>query len=388
MRPDIQIKSGSASNSRSAKARILVVEDDPATNQYICEALARDYRTESAFDGREALAKATHVHPDLIVTDEIMPKMSGGRLVHAIRDRPELDLVPIIILSAKTDDELRVRLLREGAQDYIMKPFSAEELCARVTNLVALKRVREELVGQNESLKRLTTDLKAANKDLEAFSYSVSHDLRAPLRRIENYSSLLESDYKVALDGAGKKLVDSIRNQAGRMDRLIDDLLNFARLGRRPMQSKAVDMTRLARTVFQELASVSKPSPRLELRPLPHARADESLVRQVVTNLLSNAIKFSRHREVSWIEVGGQTEGGHNTYYVKDNGAGFDERHLDKLFGVFQRLHPESEFEGTGVGLALVQRIIQRHGGRIWARAKVNEGATFHFTLPAWSEAN
>jgi light-regulated signal transduction histidine kinase (bacteriophytochrome) len=215
----------------------------------------------------------------------------------------------------------------------------------------------------------------------------VSHDLRAPLRAIDGFTRILVEDHAKALDPEGRRVLDVISKEGQRMGQLIDDLLAFSRLGRRALQPVEVDLTALARQIFNELAEHA-PKRRLKLRltPLPPAHADPSLLRQVLINLLDNAIKYTRLRKVGEIQIGGAVQGSENVYYIKDNGAGFDMQYADKLFGVFQRLHSDEEFEGTGVGLALVQRIIRRHGGRVWAEAKVDEGATFFFTLPVHSE--
>jgi len=229
----------------------------------------------------------------------------------------------------------------------------------------------------------IINELEAANKELEGFSYSVSHDLRAPLRGIAGFAQLLVSAPKDKIEQDGQRWLGIIQSETQRMGRLIDELLNFSRLGRQQITLISLDMTSLAKTVFEELtAHQTERKPQLELKPLPPARGDPTLMRQVFVNLLSNAIKFSRNRENPVIEIGFESDAEENRYYVKDNGAGFDPRYAHKLFGVFQRLHHEDEFEGTGVGLALVQRILHRHGGRIWAEAKLNEGATFYFTLP------
>jgi signal transduction histidine kinase len=348
---------------------VLVVEDNPEMNSFISETLAAEYRTESAFDGPSALEKALRLRPDLILTDMMMPGMSGQQLVEAIRQRKELEHIPVIMVTAKADDHSRVDLLRAGAQDYLLKPFSAEELCVRVSNLVKLKKARQEL--------------EAANKELEAFAYSVSHDLRAPLRGIDTYSGVLLEDYHERLDDEGKQMLGMLRRQTKRMNRLIDDLLSFSRLGRQQMQPGRVDMTALARGVFHDLLTgAAGRKIELKLDAIPPAQGDPALLRQVWVNLLSNAIKFTRPREVATVEVSGTNGADLNAYSVKDNGVGFDQAYADKLFGVFQRLHGQEEFEGTGVGLALVQRIVQRHGGKIWVEAKENQGATFHFTLP------
>jgi light-regulated signal transduction histidine kinase (bacteriophytochrome) len=228
-----------------------------------------------------------------------------------------------------------------------------------------------------------TQALEAANKELESFSYSVSHDLRAPLRAISGFSNLLWEDHKDHLDEEAKRKLGIIRGQAERMGQLIDDLLTFSRFGRKAIEPSELDMVDLAKNTFQRLHNGSEGnSIEFNVGRLPSATADRSLLEQVWCNLLSNAIKFSSQRDKPVVEVGGIVEEDENIYYVRDNGAGFDPRYRDKLFGVFQRLHDESEFPGTGVGLALVHRIITRHGGRIWADSQPGDGATFHFSLP------
>ena len=235
-------------------------------------------------------------------------------------------------------------------------------------------------------VKQSTQQLESSNRELEAFSYSVSHDLRTPLRAVDNFSKIISEEYGDKLDNEGKHLINMIRESSQRMGELIDDLLLFSQLGRKTIKLENINMNGLVQSVFEELkVSLSKQGIQCSIHELPPARADSALIKQVWINLLSNAIKFTGPRKVPAIEVGSQTDGELNCYYVKDNGVGFDMKFKDKLFGVFQRLHDTDEFEGTGVGLAIVERIVTRHGGNVWADGKVDRGATFYFSLPSKS---
>lgn len=244
----------------------------------------------------------------------------------------------------------------------------------------SLRALNEEL---EERVQQRTTQLEASNEELEAFAYSVSHDLRAPLRAVDGFSRLLQEEYAGKLDAEGRRLLDVVRDGTRKMDRLITDLLTLSRATRTEMKRTRVDMTALAESCYGDVAP---PTVRERLQftaaPLPDAIGDLSLLRQVWLNLLSNAVKFTEKSEIRRIDVGGGASGGANTYFVRDSGVGFDPDYAHKLFGVFQRLHGAEEFEGTGIGLAIVQRIVHRHGGRVWAEGKVGGGATFYFSLP------
>ena len=228
-----------------------------------------------------------------------------------------------------------------------------------------------------------TSELRAANRELEAFSYSVSHDLRAPLRAIAGFVQILEDDHGDTLPPEARRHLERVKLNARRMGQLIDDLLAFSRIGRTTMSRQTVDVSAVAATAAQDAIAASGRDIVLSLSPLPPCYGEPALLNQVFVNLISNAIKFTAGVPNPAITIGATSSNGENVYFVRDNGAGFDERYAEKLFGVFQRLHRSDEFEGTGVGLAIVHRIISRHGGRIWAEGKLNGGATFYFTLPA-----
>jgi signal transduction histidine kinase len=356
---------------------VLVVEDNPDMSRLLCDILSADCRTEAAFDGAEGLKRAADLRPDLIVTDVMMPGMGGDELVRALRQRPELQEIPIIVLTAKADDDLRIQLLREGAQDYVTKPFSAEELRARAGNLITLKRARDVL-------REAKIAAEAANDELEAFSYSVSHDLRAPLRGLDGFSQVLLQEHAERLDDEGRDYLQRIRAAAQRMAALIDDLLRLSRLGRGSLNRQTVDLSAMARDVAASLRETNGHGERVvtfEIEPGLLDVGDARLLRVALENLLGNAWKFSARRPRARIGFFRAEVEGVPAYVVEDNGAGFNMDYAEKLFVPFQRLHPASQFEGTGIGLATVRRIIRRHGGQIWARGTPEEGAAFTFTL-------
>ena len=255
-----------------------------------------------------------------------------------------------------------------------------EELQAEVIRRQAVER---DLLEANARLEEHAAELEASRKELESFSYSISHDLRVPLRAIDGYSGMLLKRYEATLDGEGKRLLKVIRDNTARMSQLIDDILALSRAGRQDMRFAECNMQDLVRAVWSELEPLRTGRDiSFSVASLPPVWGDPVLLRQALGNLLANAIKFTGQRQAAAIEVLAAPAGGQCVYCVKDNGAGFDQAYADKLFGVFQRLHGADEFEGTGVGLAIVKSIVARHGGRVWAEGRVDQGASIYFALP------
>jgi two-component system sensor histidine kinase/response regulator len=376
-------------------ARILIVDDEADLVTALCRILeAQGYSTTgaaSAMQGLDALRAAMLVDAtrfDVLITDLTMPNMNGVALLREAL-AIDADLVGIVMTGHGTIDTA-VEAMKGGALDYILKPFNLsvampvlKRACAvrglRLENAALLRQVANRTAQLEES----NSQLRIANKDLDAYSSSVSHDLRGHLNRIIGFSQILSDGGAGPLSAPQKELMDYVCVGGEQLLRLADDLLRFARLGKQSMVKENVEVTPLVHKIFHELQDAS-PDRTVELRvgALPEALADPSLFRQVLVNLLSNALKFTQRVSEPIIEVTGQARAGETTYCIRDNGAGFDMAHAQRLFSSFQRLHTESEFAGTGLGLAIVQRVLERHGGTISAEASVGKGAAFTFTLP------
>ena len=292
-------------------------------------------------------------------------------------------LAPVIIIGVV----LSILLISTEFRQAFSEDYFRLLMLLLVVIMVAFLFERIEKVrilnDMNDKLKKRTDKLEDANNELEAFAYSVSHDLRVPLRAIDGFSRIVIEDYEDKLDDEGKRLLNIIRENTHKMGQLIDDILLLSRASRQEMKFTKIDMEKLAKRVFEEQKlSSQERNICLEIKSLPPSYGDRALLQQVLNNLISNSFKFTSPKKKGIIEIGAENRNNEVIYYVKDNGVGFDMKYMDKLFGLFQRLHSTSEFEGTGVGLSIVQRVIRRHGGTVWGEGKLDEGATFYFSIP------
>jgi DNA-binding response OmpR family regulator len=397
--------SNDATSSLLGPKKVLAVDDSLTYLHGLADALRIEgYDVVLAHSGEEALEMLAVQPVDCILLDLIMPGIGGKETCRRIKTAPVVRDIPLIMLTALEDRTAMIEGLAAGADDYISKSSEMEVLKARVRAQIRRKqfedenrRIREELLHREleatearaarelaETRAHLVGELEKKNKELEAFSYSVSHDLRAPLRSIDGFSKMLLEDYGDSLDGKGKEYLNNVRGSAQRMNELIDGMLDLSRVGRAEMHRMTVDLSALAHAVVSELRkNDSGRTVHCEIEEGLVVEADSRLMRIALDNLIGNAWKFSAKVAAANIEFRAEHRNGELVYIVRDNGSGFDMKYAGKLFNPFQRLHSESEFSGTGVGLATVHRVVDRHGGRIWAEGKEGVGATVYFTLPA-----
>jgi two-component system sensor histidine kinase/response regulator len=380
---------------RTSLGRILIVDDELALVEALCRTLqSQGYSTAGAASGQEALdmlrsAKTGEaVAFDILITDLMMPVMGGIALLRAARDL-DSNLMSIVMTGHGTVSTA-VDAMNAGALDYILKPFNlsvARPVLSRALTMRKLRVENDALVSQvaarSAELEESNRQLQTANKDLDAYNSSVSHDIRGHLNQIIGFSQIMRDGKSGELNSKQQSFLEYICGSGQQILQLTDDLLRFARLGQQPILKERVVVGDLIQQSFNNLQRLAAGTPvELRMSALPDAFADPALLKQVFVNLLSNAIKFSRHVAQPTVTVEGCREGGECSYRVSDNGAGFDMAHADRLFKRFSRLHSDAEFSGAGVGLSIVQRIVERHGGRITADAGIGIGANFVFTLP------
>lgn len=359
------------------KNTILIVDDEQANIRILSDLLRTDYTLRVAINGEKAVHIAmTDRSIDLVLLDIMMPGIDGYEVCEKLKASPVTRDIPVIFLTAKVLAEDEHKGFEVGAVDYITKPISPDIVLARVNTQIRLRNV-------SNFLKDKVNELKIANEELDAFSASVAHDLRAPLRAIDGFSHLAENKFKSGNEEEAIQYMLTIRSNVKKMGALIDDLLTFSRTKRQEMQVQQVSPDSLANLVFEELFSMEAGRHVEFINPnLPPCKADPNLLKIVFVNLISNALKFTRAVANPCIEIGHiNNENSKSSYFVRDNGVGFNMEQVEKVFAVFQRLHKQNDYEGTGIGMSIVQRIIQRHGGRIWAESEINKGTTFFFTL-------
>jgi light-regulated signal transduction histidine kinase (bacteriophytochrome) len=358
------------------------VDDEAAQMRALCNTLGdHGYETHGFTDGAAALEALGRVRFDLILADLMMPGMDGIALLEAARQIDQ-DVVGIIMTGEGTITSA-VAAMKTGALDYILKPFKLSVILPVLARALAVRDLRIANVKLERSIRERTAELEAANKELEAFAYSISHDLRSPLLVISGSAEMLIDDYAGHMPGAAQEIVRNIIMGSERMAQLINDLLRLSHLGRQALKMSSVNVGTLVREVLAELQKGhGERHVAVHIGDFPACIGDPALLKQVFTNMLSNAFKFTRDKEKPVVEVTCQPQAEEDIYCVRDNGAGFDMEQAKELFGAFQRFHSAQQFEGTGVGLSIVHRIIERHGGRVWAEAEPDNGASFYFSLP------
>lgn len=387
-----------ASGTLLARQRLLYLEESRLSEARLRAIFAAMTDVVLVLSREGRYLEIAPTNPDLLYkpAEELI-----GRTLHELFPPGQADFFHQAVLRAlemgnTTDIEYGLNIgEKEILFEAKLSPMSPDAVVLVARDVTERKRTEEALKLHRDHLEEMvvqrTAQLQEANKELEAFSFSVSHDLRAPLRALDGFSRILEDEHSGALDVEGRRLLGVIRTNAKKMGQLIDDLLTFSRLGRKPIARETVEVAALVRNAWDELQPERwNRTVELGIGELPPCEADPSLLKQVWMNLLINALKFTRGRDPALIEVGSCPSDGETAYFIKDNGVGFDAKYAHKLFGVFQRLHRMEDFEGTGVGLAIAQRIVHRHGGRIWAHAEVEKGAIFYFTVPeesAWEAA-
>ena len=365
----------------SKTPRLFVVDDEAALMTALCSTLRGEgYDTVGFTSASAALNALPGSRCDLLLTDLMMPEMDGIDMLRAAL-RIDPSLVGVVMTGAGSV-ATAVEAMKAGALDFILKPFNLNAILPVLSRALQVHRLRLDNEELQQRLHRRTVELEAANKELASYSQSISHDLRAPLRSLAALCEVTVREHSQDVPAAVLRRLSAMQTGAQRMERLVEDLLRLSKLGRQALQVEPVAVEELVAEVVQELRETNPGRVvDVQIGPLPAAQADRLLLQQVYVNLLSNAFKFTKHQAHATVEVGAQAQDGTVVYFVRDNGAGFDMARASRLFEAFQRLHSNAAYEGTGVGLSIVQRIVERHGGRIWAESEVGRGATFRFTL-------
>jgi light-regulated signal transduction histidine kinase (bacteriophytochrome) len=374
--------------SDNAPAIILNVDDNDAARYAKTRTLQRaGFEVREAGTGAETLRKITEAQPDLVLLDVKLPDMSGFEVCRQIKTNPATAAVLVVQMSAVFVEKKDLVLgLEGGADGYLTEPVQPEELIATIKAFIRLRRAEAQLRQANLELQRQAEELRRSNEDLQQFAYSASHDLQEPLRMVTNYVQLLAQRYQGKLDGDADDFIKFAVEGTARMQELIDDLLNYARVQTKGRVFEQIDCEEVfERVLFMLQTKVEEENAVITHDPLPVVLADGVQLGQLLQNLLSNALKF-HGGEPPCVHVSAERKGHEWVFTVRDQGIGIDPQFAKRIFTIFQRLHTRSEFPGTGVGLAICKRIVERHGGRIWVESELGKGATFYFTLPVSRE--
>jgi two-component system sensor histidine kinase/response regulator len=371
--------------------RVLLIEDNPGDARLIQEMLAGPrggaFELERVDCLSGGLDRVVARKPDVVLLDLGLPDAQGLEALRAMQGRAAR--VPVVVLTGLNDEEVAAQAVQEGAQDYLVKgQIDSSQLARAIRYAIGRKQIDEARVHAEESLRETLAELEGRNQELESFTYSVSHDLKEPLRTLESFSHFLLEDYAAQLDEQGKDYLARMGRAAARMKQMIEELLALSRLARRPEELVRVDVGQVVANItaaFQ--VALEEKGGRIEVEGgLPSVLGDRSRVEQIFGNLIANGMKFNRS-EGPVVTVGAnETDAGAATFFVRDNGIGIDPQYHDKIFGVFQRLHRREEYDGTGAGLAIVKRAAEALGGRVWLDSAPDAGATFFVSLPLWRE--
>ena len=378
------------------KGYILLVDDQPDNLRLLSALLSeRGYEPRGVINGSMAIKAAKSSQPDLILLDILMPEMDGYETCEQLKSEEKTRDIPVIFISAKDETIDKVRAFGLGALDYITKPFHVDEVLARIENHLSLRKLQKQLKEQNllfqqemmirqqaeQALQKANQELAQSNAELEQFAYVTSHDLQAPLATITTYAQLLEQLYENQRDTEANQYIQYIVNGCLRMQSLIEDLLEYSRFKKNKKTFSAIDCNSILATVCSNLQStISKNQATIVYHNLPTVIGDSSQLVQLFQNLIDNAMKYRREEQPK-IEISVESRENEYLFAVQDKGIGIDPKYFERIFQIFQRLHTPEEYAGTGIGLAICQKIVELHGGRIWVESQLGEGTTFYFTI-------
>jgi len=373
------------------KSKILIVDDEPSNVLLLEQMMIQEGydRLHSTSDSTQSLGLFTEVQPDLVLLDLNMPRMDGFEVMEQLKKADPKSLVPILVLTALKDEKTKLRALRSGAKDFLSKPFDLTEASLRIKNLLEMRLLHQRVQMHNQILEDQvqvrTAELERSAEELTNFAYIASHDLQEPLRKIIAFGDRLAAKFGSVLNDTGKDYIERMQKSAIRMKGLIDDLLHFSRLTMRSTPFQKIDLNEVISEVLSDLeVQIERTKGRVEVETLPSIEGGKFQMHQLFQNLISNGLKYHRDEEAPVIKIKyAGLDNDLEEIYIEDNGKGFDEKHLERIFRPFERLHSHSEYGGTGMGLAICYKIVAHHKGQITAKSQPNQGSTFIVKLPS-----